>query len=133
MNIAKEKAFTGYTITAPEGYRLGLCNRCVPVEKLENTTMDLAKRMLKLSPYTLTMHKELYKMAYDLRGIQQIIPFSQEVFSISMEMPGTPENQALWEIAKTQGGAAMDAEFTRQARVLREEERAFRDPKEINF
>lgn len=72
-------------------------------------------------------------MAYDLRGIQQIIPFSQEVFSISMEMPGTPENQALWEIAKTQGGAAMDAEFTRQARVLREEERAFRDPKEINF
>ena len=26
----------------------------------------------------------------------------------------------------------MDAEFTRQARALREEERVFRDPKEIN-
>ena len=50
MNIAKEKAFTGYTITAPEGYRLGLCNRCVPVEQLEETTMALAERMLKLSP-----------------------------------------------------------------------------------
>lgn len=133
MNIAKEKAFTGYTITAPEGYRFGLCNRCVPVDKLEETTMDLAERMLKLSPYTLTMHKEMYKMAYDMRGIQQIIPFSKEIFNVSMQLPGTPENEALWEIAKTQGGAAMDAEFTRQARALREEERKFRDPSEINF
>ena len=133
MNIAKEKAFTGYTITAPEGYRFGLCNRCVPVDKLEETTMDFAERMLKLSPYTLTMHKEMYKMAYDMRGIQQIIPFSKEIFNVSMQLPGTAENEALWEIAKTQGGAAMDAEFTRQARALREEERKFRDPSEINF
>ena len=95
--------------------------------------MALAERMLMLSHYTLTMHKEMYKMAYDMRGIQQIIPFSKEIFNISMQLPGTPENEALWEIAKTQGGAAMDAEFTRQARALREEERAFRDPKEINF
>ena len=66
--------------------------------------MDFAERMLKLSPYTLTMHKEMYKMAYDMRGIQQIIPFSKEIFNVSMQLPGTAENEALWEIAKTQGG-----------------------------
>lgn len=75
----------------------------------------------------------LYKMAYDMRGIQQIIPFSKKIFNVSMQLPGTAENEALWEIAKTQGGAAMDAEFTRQARALREKERKFRDPSEINF
>ena len=42
--------------------------------------------MLKLSPYTLIMHKEMYKMAYDMQGIQQIIPFSKEIFNISMQL-----------------------------------------------
>ena len=133
MNIAREKAFTAYTVTAQEGYRLGLCNRCVPVEQLDEVTMDMANRMLKLSPYTLLMHKEMYKMASDLQGMQQIIPFSKEIFNISMQLPGTPENEALWDIARKQGGDAMRAEFKRQALALREEERKFRDPKEINF
>ena len=72
-------------------------------------------------------------MAYDMRGIQQIIPFSKKIFNVSMQLPGTAEKEAQWEIAKTQGGAAMDAEFTRQACALREKERKFRDPSEINF
>ena len=83
--------------------------------------MDFAERMLKLSPYTLTMHKEMYKMAYDMRGIQQIIPFSKEIFNVSMQLPGTAENEALWEIAKTQGGAAMDS-LDRRVRFERKSE-----------
>ena len=73
MNIAKEKAFTGYTVTAPEGYRFGLCNRCVHVEELEECTMTLAKRMLKLTTYTLITKHNISSATIDrLRKNQPI-------------------------------------------------------------
>ena len=100
MNVAKEKALTGYPITASEGFRLGLFNRVVPVEELDECAMTLAKRMLKLAPYTLTMHKELYNYAYSLMGIMNIVPYAKEVFNIALTLPGTKENQELWELAR---------------------------------
>lgn len=122
MNIAKEKAFTGLPITAEEGYRFGLFNRVVPVEKLDAAAMKLARRMLKLAPYTLTIHKEIYKMAYDLKGIQQIVPFAKETFNIGLELPGTPENQAFWQFAKDNGGDAVVELFEEKLAELAREE-----------
>lgn len=100
MNIAKEKALTGYPITAHEGYRIGLFNRVVPVEELEECAMTLARRMLKLAPYTLSMHKELYNLAYSMQGILNIVPYAKEIFNIALHLPGTKENQELWENAR---------------------------------
>ncbi len=100
MNVAKEKALTGYPITAHEGFRLGLFNRVVPVEELEDCAMTLARRMLKLAPYTLSMHKELYNLAYSMQGITNIVPYAKEVFNIALHLPGTKENQDLWALAR---------------------------------
>ena len=100
MNIAKEKALTGYPITAHEGYRIGLFNRVVPVEELDECAMTLARRMLKLAPYTLSMHKELYNLAYSMQGILNIVPYAKEIFNIALHLPGTKENQELWENAR---------------------------------
>ena len=122
MNIAKEKAFTGYGITADEGYRLGLFNRVVPKDKLDAAAMKLARRMLKLAPYTLTMHKELYNMCYDEMGIRNVVPFGKEIFNISLALPGTPENEELWRIAREEGGEAMTAKFREMMKALKEEE-----------
>jgi len=124
MNIAKEKAFTGYSITADEGYRLGLFNRVVPKDKLDAAAMKLARRMLKLAPYTLTMHKELYNMCYDLQGIRDVVPFGKEIFNISLALPGTPENEELWRIAREEGGDAMVAKFRAMMAELKKEEAA---------
>ena len=107
MNIAKEKAFTGSPITAQEGLRFGLFNKVVPVDRLDEAATKLAKKMLRLSPYTLTIHKEIYKQAYDLMGIQHVVPFAKETFNIGMELPGTPENQAMWEHGRKHGPQAM--------------------------
>lgn len=123
MNIAKEKAFTGYPITSEEGFRHGLFNRVVPVDKLDAAAMKLANRMIKLAPYTLTMHKEIYNMCYEYQGIKNVVPFGKEVFNISLALPGTQENNKLWEIARKQGSAALsDLVRQRMAELKREEE-----------
>lgn len=123
MNIAKQKAFTGEATTAEEGYRLGLFNQVVPVEKLDAAAMRLAGRMLRLSPYTLAVHKELYKMAYDLMGIQQIVPFAKETFNIGMELPGTRENQEMWEYARRNGPEAFRKLFAEKIAAIAEEDK----------
>ena len=100
MNIAKEKALTGYPITAKEGFRLGLFNRVVPIEKLDECAMTLARRMLRLAPYTLTMHKELYNYAYNMMGLPNLVTYAKEVFNIALHLPGTKENQELWRLSR---------------------------------
>lgn len=122
MNIAKEKAFTGYPITAKEGFRLGLFNRVTTVDKLDDCAMTLARRMLKLAPYTLTMHKELYSMAYNLKGIQNIMPFAKEIFNIALELPGTKENQEIWKFARDNPGGAVVELFEEKLAELRKQE-----------
>lgn len=122
MNLAKEKAFTGYPITAKEGFRIGLFNRVTAVEKVEECAHTLARRMLRLSPYTLTMHKELYNMAYRLKGIQNIVPFAKEVFNIAMELPGTKENREIWQYARENPGGSVVDLFEKKLAELRKEE-----------
>lgn len=124
MNIAKEKAFTGYAVTAEEGYRHGMFNRVVPKDKLDAAAMKLARRMLKLAPYTLTMHKEIYNMCYALQGIRNVVPFAKEVFNISLALPGTPENEELWRLSREEGDAAMVNKFREMLKALKEEEDA---------
>ncbi len=124
MNIAKEKAFTGYSLTAEEGYRLGMFNRVVKKEKTDAAAMKMANRMLKLAPYTLTMHKELYNMCYELQGIKSIIPFGKEVFNIALHLPGTAENEELWRTGREQGEEALYKILRQRLRDLKTEEQA---------
>lgn len=123
MNIAKEKLFTGYSIAAEEGRRIGLINHVVPLEKVESCAFALAKRMLKLAPYTLTMHKAFTNMAYDLKGIKHIIPFAEEAFNISRTLPGTEENQRIWEYGTSHTGEELIQMTERLFAELREEEK----------
>lgn len=122
MNIAKEKLLTGYPITAKEGFRLGLFNRVVPVEQLDESAMILARRMLRLAPYTLSIHKELCNMAYDLQGIQSIVSYAKETFNIGMELPGSKENQEMWDYARSHPGGAVVDLFEEKLATLRAEE-----------
>lgn len=121
MNIAKEFLFTGYPITASVGEKLGLFNRVVPADQVDDVAETLARRMLKLSPYTLAAHKELANMAYDMQGMKHIVDFAKETFNIGMELPGTPENQAMWEFARANPGALVGL-FEEKLAALRQEE-----------
>lgn len=123
MNIAKQKAFTGEATTAEEGLRWGLFNQVVPLEKLDAAATRLAERMLRLSPYTLTAHKEIYSMVYNLMGLPQVVPFAKETFNIGMELPGTPQNQAMWEYARKVGPEEFRRYFAQKIAEAGEEDR----------
>ena len=123
MNVAKKKAFTGEPTTAEEGLRWGLFNEVVPVEKLDAAADRLAHQMLRLSPYTLTAHKEIYNLAYTLMGMQAIVPFAKETFNIGMELPGTPENQEMWKSATKMTDAAFRQLFLDKVEALIEEDK----------
>jgi enoyl-CoA hydratase/carnithine racemase len=61
---ALEMVLTGEMITAPEALRLGLVNKIVPKEQLEEATMELAGKLAAKSPLALQAGKKgVYGMA----------------------------------------------------------------------
>lgn len=49
--------FTGYRVTGPEMYRLGIVEACVPPDQLMDTAMDLAREIAAKSPVAVALAK----------------------------------------------------------------------------
>jgi len=76
-----ELLLSGDTIPALEAERIGLVNKVVPREKLEEAAMELAEKLASKSPLALQMGKaSFYKMS-DM-GFEESITYLGEVFSI---------------------------------------------------
>ena len=56
---AKELLFTSDTISASEAERLGIVNKVVPPERLEEAAMEMAEKILKNIPETIRTFKRL--------------------------------------------------------------------------
>ncbi|MEJ2131360.1 MAG: enoyl-CoA hydratase-related protein, partial [Gammaproteobacteria bacterium] len=65
---AKEYLWTGDFIDAAEAHRLGMVNRVVPRDKLEEATMWLARRVALKTPYALRVSKMSINQAADIMG-----------------------------------------------------------------
>lgn len=65
---AKEYLFTGDYVTAQEALRLGLVNRVVKREALEEETMKLAQRIALQDPFGLKMAKASVNQTMDIQG-----------------------------------------------------------------
>jgi naphthoate synthase len=70
---AKEIWFLCRQYSAEEALAMGLVNRVVPVEELEEETVAWCREMLQLSPFSLRLLKASFNAAEDgLAGIQQL-------------------------------------------------------------
>lgn len=111
MRKVKEYYLTGGIITAEEGYRLGMINKVVPKEKLDEEAMAMAEKMLKLLPCVLRANKETINHAYEIQGLKEGIAYGREVFNL-VRLNGwdsTPRVKAFWEKTKEAGfDAAME-------------------------
>ncbi len=61
---AKELSFTARPITGKEAEQIGLVNRAVPAEKLEETAFEMANEILQNSAQTIAAIKHLYNEGY---------------------------------------------------------------------
>jgi enoyl-CoA hydratase len=75
---AKEMLFTSDWLTAEDAYRLGMVNRVVPAEALEQTVLDLAAKITNKSIFALKLAKEAVNKVQDAQGrvVSQEVAFA---------------------------------------------------------
>ncbi len=72
---AKEYLMTGDFFDAQEAYRLGMVNKVVPLEKLEEETLDLANRIAMQSALSLKFIKQAVNYIQDNQGFREGIRY----------------------------------------------------------
>jgi naphthoate synthase len=83
---AKEIWFLCRQYSADEAREMGLINRVVPLEELEEETVRWCREMLSLSPFSLRLLKASFNAAEDgLAGIQQLAHDANLLFYMSEE------------------------------------------------
>jgi enoyl-CoA hydratase len=71
---AKELLFTGEDrIDAQEALRIGLVNRVVPLDQLDDATLGLAEEIAKNDPFAVSMQKRAINAVWEHAGFRQAI------------------------------------------------------------
>jgi enoyl-CoA hydratase len=105
---AKELLFTGDSIDAREAHRLGMVNKVVPRDKLEETVMELANKIALMPPVALRLTKKSLNRTQDIQGYTQSMSAH---FDIHMLAHGSDETKKFIEDA-IEKGATGAKEFT---------------------
>ncbi len=64
----KELLFTGDAILANDAFQLGLVNKVVPTDKLDQTVMDMARKIAHMPPLAISLVKESVNNTMDIMG-----------------------------------------------------------------
>src|SRR2546430_3020963 len=89
---AKEIWFLCRQYSADEALAMGLVNTVVPLERLEEETVQWCREMLALSPFALRLLKASFNADEDgLAGIQQLAHDTNLLFYISEEAQEGPD------------------------------------------
>lgn len=67
---AKEFLFTGGRMSALEAQNAGMVNRVVPLDRLEEETLELAQRVAKAAPFALKLTKRSLNRMHELAGLR---------------------------------------------------------------
>lgn len=97
---AKEFLFTGDFINAGEAHRLGVVNRVVPRDKLEETVMELANKIALMPPVALRLTKKSLNRTQDIQGYTQSMSAH---FDVHMLAHGSDETAKFIENAIEKG------------------------------
>ena len=83
MRRCKEFLFTAEPIDAQEAWRVGMVNRVVPLDSLEEETMNLAKKIALQSASALKFAKMSVNYTQDLMGFKSAIQYFYNVHQLT--------------------------------------------------
>jgi len=105
MRKAKELLFTGNMIDAEEAWRLGLVNKVVTNDKLEEEVNKLAQTVAKVPVVNNEFNKRLVNMAYDQVNIRSVMERSGELeaMSLTASAESNPERAEFQRLVREKG------------------------------
>jgi enoyl-CoA hydratase len=100
---AKELLLTGEDrIAAREALRIGLLNRVVPADRLEEETLGLARKLAALDPVALSLTKRSINRSLDVAGFREALWANVDLDAI-IEAAEVPERREFNRIREEQG------------------------------
>ena len=75
QKLAKEVLMLGELITADDALRMGLVNRVVPDERLQEAANQMARKLAALPPSVVRLNKRLVNMVYEQMGLIEAVRY----------------------------------------------------------
>lgn len=103
VRAAKEMLFTGEDrVPAAEALRLGLVNRVVPRDRLDEDTLALAEEIAKNEPFVVQATKRAVNRVWDVAGFRSAMEANTEI-DVTIESANLPARDEFRRITKEQG------------------------------
>ena len=102
MKKAKELILTGDTIDAREAERIGMVNKVVPLDRLEEEVGKVAKKLANVPAFALRMNKTTINKAFEMMGMRNAMAQSLEGISLLL-VTDTEERRRFREIRAEKG------------------------------
>ena len=75
LKAAKELLLLGEIVEAPEALRMGLVNRVVPGDRLDEAAETMARRLASLPPTAVALNKLLVNRVYELAAFEEALNY----------------------------------------------------------
>jgi len=102
MKKAKELILTGDTIDAAEAERMGMVNRVVPLDRLEEEVQKLARKLANIPAHALRINKANINIAFEMMGMRNAMAQALESVSLLI-VTDTEERKKFREIRSEKG------------------------------
>ncbi|MDP6107523.1 MAG: enoyl-CoA hydratase/isomerase family protein [Candidatus Brocadiia bacterium] len=107
LKKAKEVLLLGEQIDAQEAVRIGLANRVVPVERLQEEAETVARKIASLPQGTVRLNKTLVNRAYELAGFREALAYRDDPVIEAMASGGADDaTQERMRLLREQGWGA---------------------------
>jgi enoyl-CoA hydratase len=103
VRTAKELVFTGADrIPADDALRIGLVNRVVPRDELEDATMALADEIAKNEPFVVRSMKASINRVWEIAGLRAALDANTEM-DVMIETANLPARDEFRRITQEEG------------------------------